>query len=137
MDLTTVPFSQLIGLQTCHDGSSTMVSLTADDRHHNHVGTVHAAVLFSVAEAASAQAMLDSFPDLSGASVALLRTASVKYHRAGRTRLEGFASIDADAAARFRSRIERKGAASLEVVAGVREQNEELISGRFCWFVKR
>jgi acyl-coenzyme A thioesterase PaaI-like protein len=53
MDVTRLPFNQLLGLEVPPPDSGFLVSLPAGPQYANHLGTVHAGTLLAVAEAGS------------------------------------------------------------------------------------
>ena len=57
MDLTELPYNALIGIQKAK-AVSALLTLSEHERLHNHLGTFHAAALFSLAEASSAAFLL-------------------------------------------------------------------------------
>jgi hypothetical protein len=57
MDLTVLPCNALIGIQKAK-GVSALLPLKEQERLHNHLGTIHAATLFSLAKASSAEFLL-------------------------------------------------------------------------------
>ena len=137
MEITSLPYNRLIGLEEHVVDGRTVISLNPTSRHLNHVGTIHACVLFSVAEAASAQALLDGFPALKEKAAVVLRAATVKYRRPASETIEGTATIDPSAASEFLARFERKGVALLSVSTSVRQGVVEVLSGQYTWFVTR
>lgn len=58
MDIASLPFSQLIGLQISEASAEAQASLPAGPQYGNHLGTVHAAALLAVAESASGEYLL-------------------------------------------------------------------------------
>lgn len=135
MDVTQLPYCQFLGLKEIAINGRPAIGLDPQPHHMNHVGSVHAAVLFAVGETAAAQAMVKAFPDLVGSVGVVLRSADVKHHKPGSGSVHGVGSIDEQAAVAFRSRLERRGAAKLDVTAFVRDADDELLSGRYYWFV--
>ena len=47
MDITSIPFVKLLGIKQTNDAT---LSLTNIETVHNHVGTMHAAALYALAE---------------------------------------------------------------------------------------
>lgn len=137
MNIAGLPFSKLIGLEEGTVAGRSVISLQPQEQHRNHVGTIHAAVLFSVAEAASAQALLQAFPHLAEKASALLRTARVKYRRPATAAIHGTASIDRAVAQACVNRFENKGMALANVAASVFQDQVEVLSARFTWCVLR
>ena len=83
MNILDVPFNQVVGLSVVKDESGEHVCLDPTERHLNHVGTIHAAALFSLAESASGHALLTRTGLDPNRTLALLRSASVKISKAG------------------------------------------------------
>ncbi|UUZ56494.1 PaaI family thioesterase [Massilia sp. H-1] len=63
--MDTLPFVQLLGIKIDAIGNGTSeVSMPADPKLNNHLGTSHAGALFTLAETASGAAMAGGFADL-------------------------------------------------------------------------
>ncbi len=58
MDITAIPFNKLIGLKNSDD-ERYLLMLPECERYANHLGTVHASALFSLAEATSGVLLLN------------------------------------------------------------------------------
>lgn len=99
MTITDIAFNRLIGLQREPAGSAYAVSLPAGSQYHNHLGIVHAAALFAVAEAASGDYMLTHFGDRAGEFIAVVRRVEMKYRKPAHGKVLGRARAD-DAALR-------------------------------------
>jgi hypothetical protein len=100
---------------------------------------VHAAVLFSMAEAASAQALLNHFPDLADSAVPLLRASANKCRRPADAdhALIAQGKIAAKQACTFRQHSSDRGLAriGIEITVTVTEADQEVFRGAFSWFV--
>ena len=83
MDISKLPFNQLLGLQIIHEGDAPKVALSPVAAHANHVETLHATVVYGVAEAASGLCLLTQFPQFELDHVCVLRSAEVTYRRPG------------------------------------------------------
>ena len=53
MDVSTLPFNKYLGLHIGRSDDKSTVILEPRTHHLNHVGTVHATVIYGIAEAAS------------------------------------------------------------------------------------
>ena len=84
MEVTQLPYNKFLGLET-HEGGR--LTLPDDSRYTNHLGTVHAGALFSLAEASSGQFLLRSVYLDPKAVVVVLRSAEIKYRRPARGRI--------------------------------------------------
>ncbi|MEM7315934.1 MAG: YiiD C-terminal domain-containing protein, partial [Planctomycetota bacterium] len=132
MEIQDLPFNRWLGLQV--DGDR--ISLEPQEQHLNHVGTVHATVIFGVAEAATGSFLLKRFPELPNAYVALLRESNIKYRRPsalGSTILAQGSLSDEDAS-RFLATLESRGRATVEIAVTVTQSDTEVFAGTFKWF---
>jgi len=132
MDVSSLPFNKWLGL-TANDGT---VQVSPNAKHLNHVGTVHATVLFGVAEAASGHWLVRRFPELADGHLVVLRTAQLKYRRPGTTGppLVGSASCDEMKAERFSQTLLTRRRSTLEISAVVKQDDQELMTATFVWF---
>ena len=81
MEIASLPFNRLLGLQAEPPGSEYVVSLANSPELCNHVGTMHAAALLAVAEAGSAQFLLREAADLLAGYVPLVRRVDGKFRQ--------------------------------------------------------
>ena len=137
MDVSSLPFNRHLGLSLDPSGDPAAVVLQPSAIHLNHVATVHATVLYGVAEAASGQCLLMRFPSLADSSLAVLRSSSVKYRRpaAPDCRIDARGTLPDEAAARFFTALTSRGRASVEIDVSVTQDDMELFRGTFVWFV--
>ena len=133
MQITDLPFNQHLGLSVVND----VIQLTPAQNHENHVGTVHATVIFGVAEAASGHWLINSFSELNDGYVAVLRSTKLKYRRPADAGIHiiGTATCGPDSIAKFRDDLTDRGRATLEVSVKVLQNDSELLSGTMGWFV--
>ncbi len=135
MDISTLPLNNALGIIA--DGL--FVRLVPTREHLNHVGTVHATVLYGVAEAASGQCLINRFPHLADSYVAVLRTSRVKYRRPASIGSEicGNGRASDESVARFDAALQTRGRATIEIDVCVTQDEIELFTGVFCWFAAR
>ena len=137
MDASTLPFNRHLGLRIGpHDDKPTVI-LEPAAHHLNHVDTVHATVIYGVAEAASGQCLLNRFPSLVGSFVAVLRNSAVKYRRPASPDgdIHARGTLSEESAVRFFERLTARGRASVDIEVSVTQQDTELFTGTFGWFV--
>jgi uncharacterized protein (TIGR00369 family) len=81
MLLDLVPFNRHLGVEVIDAGSDfALVQLPEKPEHHNHVGTIHAGVQFTLCEAASGAMAIAAFGDLiMSGIIPLATTASITY----------------------------------------------------------
>ncbi len=134
MNVADIPFNRFLGLRP--DGS--VVTLPADPKYRNHVGTVHAGAQFSLAEAASGQWLLARFGDRAAEYLAVVRHVEVKYRRPATGKLTARAEVSAEEAERFRDTLERRGRAAIEVRVQVLGADQGVtLEATFEWFAQR
>lgn len=135
MDISSLPFNQSIGIRA--DGMD--IVLTPRREHLNHVGTVHAAVVYGVAEAAAGQCLLLRFPDLSESFVAVLRSSTVKYRHPGSMGSDicGTGVLSEAHATEFIDTLQSRGRAMVDVGVSVRQNETVIFTGTFVWFAGR
>ena len=138
MNILELPFNQHIGLKlTQHEGQE-VICLEPDAYHRNHVGTIHAGALYSLAEAASGHALLNRIDLKPDETTAVLRSAKVKYRKPATERLIALASVDESTVSACAQQLEAKGRAFIDVhVRVLSGENDEVFAGEFSWFVNQ
>ncbi len=135
MEISSLPFNKSLGITT--DGVS--IFLSPRSEHLNHVGTVHAAVIFGIAEAATGQSLLNQFPDLANSFVALLRGSTVKYRRPAsvNSAVCGTGTLSEADASQFIETLQSRGRATVDISVSVVQGDNEVFTGTFTWFAGR
>jgi uncharacterized protein (TIGR00369 family) len=90
--MDTLPFVQLLGIKIDAIGNGTSeVSMPADQKLNNHLGTPHAGALFTLAETASGAAMAGGFADLILGLRPVAKESRIQYQKVakGATRASG------------------------------------------------
>ena len=134
MDVSAIPFNRFLGLRA----GDTALTLPADPKYHNHLGTVHAGAQFSLAEAASGQWLLDRFGEAAADYAAVVRHADVKFRRPATGELTAQAGAPPEEAERFPETLTRRGRASIEVrVQILGADGSATLESAFEWFAHR
>jgi len=134
MQLTTIPFAQLIRLQ---EGEGDYTFCLPDHTDYtNHLGTVAAAAQFSLAEFATGQWLLDTFPDLAEHVIPMLRTSQVKFKQPATGRVRAQVRMSGDVVTQVRTELTaRKRALCSIAVNVVNDANEVVMTGTYDWFL--
>ena len=105
----------------------------------NHIGTLHAGALFTLAETASGFYLASLFPDEDTTNlIPLLRNSEVKYKHPATGTIYATASINEEKLVHFRSQIERRGRATITVSITLLDENEvSCMIGDFGWYVQK
>jgi len=134
MHVSAIPFNRFLGLRA----GAAALTLPADPKYHNHLGTVHAGALFALAEAASGQWLLDRFGQAAADYVAVVRHADVKFRRPAKGELTAKADAPPEEAERFLETVTRRGRASIEVrVQVLGTDGNATLESTFEWFAQR
>jgi len=134
MDVAAIPFNQFLGLRAGEHA----LTLPADAKYLNHLGTVHASAQFALAEAASGQWLGDRFGEAVAQHAAVVRHADVKFRRPASGELTTRASASAGEAERFLETVASRGRATIEVRVQVLDANgTATLDSAFEWFAQR
>ena len=137
MDISTLPFNALIGIERCPEPDR-VFSLPGDARYTNHLGTVHASALMALAEATSGEFLLRAFPDFAGTTVPVVRRFEVKFRKPANGAIFSTASIPPEKKNEFAETFERRSKASIDVLVEISEEHgTHALSATIGWFVAK
>lgn len=133
-----LPFSQQLGIRAAPVGAAHLLELPFAPLLHNHLGTMHAAAQFALAEAASAECLQRNFPDLAGRVFAVVRGAEVKYRRAATTGLFAHGAPDAATVTGLRAGLAERGRVTAVILIDLKDAAGTLtFHGKFDWFISQ
>jgi acyl-coenzyme A thioesterase PaaI-like protein len=136
MDLLQLPFNQLIGVQTSNK-ESYLLMLPHLSQYHNHLETVHAGALFTLAEGTAGQFLLNTFTDIQNI-IPVVRRAKVKFSKQATGPLYAKAQLHQSTEIEIRNGLNQKGRISFNVIASVHNQDDiSVFTGVFEWFVTK
>lgn len=131
--------NRIIGIRGAPEGAGHVLEMPLADTVVNHLGTIHAAAQFALAEAASAELLLRRFTALSGNVVAVIRSAAVKYRKPATSLLRAFAKLDSpDAGETLPRDLESRGHVVVQVrVELMGEDGRNTFIGEFGWHIAK
>jgi hypothetical protein len=137
MDILKIPFHQLIGIKKATlPGYIFMLEEQANLL--NHLGTLHACVQLSLAEASAGEFLLQEFAGASEGLIPVVRKTEVKYNKPANGSLfckAQFVEIDKLA---FLNDLQTKGRAQLQVKTEVyNTEGTKVLSAIFDWFIAK
>ena len=133
--LKILPFANYIGVKARNKKE---LELVPHREVENHIGTIHAAAQFTLAETQSGLYMLSLFPEYSDDVVPLLRSSNIKYKFPATTALVALASVTKEDKDKFERQFLRHNRAMLMVHVEVRDSNDTVtMLGDFGWFIQR
>jgi acyl-coenzyme A thioesterase PaaI-like protein len=135
MEITSIPFVKKLGLEQNLDRA---LQLTFNETVQNHLHTIHAGAIFTLAETASGEALQQIFPELVGKVVPVLRDAQVKYKKPATNTITAFSSVTEEDISQFRAFFGKKGRSLIAVSVEVRDPEGMVVClGVFNWFIQR
>ncbi len=134
--MDAVPFNRVLGVRVeTVEPERVTVLLPESPERLNHVGTVHAAAQFGLAEATAGAMCVAAFADLQQRGFAPVVTdASVSYRKPARGEMRGEATLSAEEQARVRGEIAAGGRPRFTIAVRLTDQQETLTTElRFEW----
>ena len=105
---------------------------------HNHLGTMHAAAQFALAEAASAECLQRRFGAAVGPVFAVVRGVEVKYRKPAVSDLFAFASPDDNTRDHLLADLAAHGRFSPVILVDLKDRAGTLtLHAKFDWFISR
>ncbi len=136
--VTDLALNRTLGLRAAPAGSGAVLEMPESGLLLNHLGSIHAAALFALAEASSAAFLLDQVPELASGTFAALRSSETKFRRPARGCLRSVAKFaDGDASSLAAELTARGRALGSILVELVDAEGVVVMSGSFGWFLKK
>lgn len=135
MNLKEIPFAKLLAVSS--SDSDFLFELSADEKYTNHLGTVAAAAQFSLAEFASGQWMINTFPDIAPNVIPVLRKSEVKFRKPALGRVRARALVNEETKTQFITELTQRKRALLTIpIELVNDDLEVVMSGTYEWFIQ-
>jgi len=132
-----LPYNRLLGLEPVSGTGGPLLRLPGGERYHNHLGTVCAGALLSLAEAATGEFLLRRFGSGAGL-IPVVRRMEAKFRRPARGPVSATVSLDGESLERFDGELASKGRALLEVPVELHDAEGVAVLGATVeWFVQR
>ena len=113
-------------------------SLTLEPKKEllNHIGSIHAGAIFTLAESQSGLTLITQFGK---ANVkALLRNSNIKYRAEATSKLTAIGSIEPKGIEKFNTQLNKKGRALIDVAVKILDSNDNTVAtATFSWFIQR
>ena len=102
----------------------------------NHLGSIHAGAIFTLAESQSGLTLIEKFGETN--VKALLRSSSIKYKTEAKSKLTATGTIELKNIEKFNAKLHKKGRALIDVTVNVLDSEEKIIlTSTFSWFIQR
>ena len=134
MELSDIPYAHHTHIE--QNGSFLTLSLQPDAL--NHIGTLHAGALYTLAETASGFYLASRFADEADTLLPLLRNANVKYRHPATTTVHAVATVEPESIEHFTLALNKRGRASISIHVKVKDEADTLcMQGTFDWFIQK
>ena len=135
MNVIEIPFVDKVGIQRNTDGA---LELPFNKGVQNHLETIHAGAQFALAETASGDILQESFPDLVGKVLPVLRESQIKFNKPAYKKIVAYPTVTAESLSKFNEQISKKGRALISVKVQVKDiEGTVTCTGTFKWFVQQ
>lgn len=135
---TDLAYNQVLGIRDAPAGATHLLELPFTPLVQNHLGTLHAAAQFSLAEAASAECLQRHFGAAAGPVFAVVRGVEVKYCRPGAGDLLAYGEPDAATRDGLLGALAARGRTSAVILIDLKDRTGTLtFHGKFEWFISR
>lgn len=138
MKATDLAYNRALGLRDAPAGAEHLLEMPFAPLVHNHLGTMHAAAQFSLAEAASAECLQRRFGAEAGEVFAVVRGVEVKYRRPATGDLLAYGRPDDTTASQLLTELAAHGRANAVILIDLKDRSGTLtFHGKFEWFISR
>ena len=138
MKATDLALSQQLGIRAAPAGASHLLELPFTPLLHNHLGTMHAAAQFALAEAASAECLQRNFGELAGRVFAVVRGVEMKYRKPATGDLFAYGTPDEATRAGLVSELSVRGRTTAVILIDLKDRTGTLtFHGKFDWFISQ
>lgn len=138
MKATDLAYNRALGLRDAPAGAEHLLELPFTPLLHNHLGTMHAAAQFSLAEAASAECLQRRFGTAAGGVFAVVRGVEVKYRRPATADLLAYGRPDEATSENLLSELAERGRTNAVILIDLKDRAGTLtFHGKFEWFISR
>ncbi|WP_395805742.1 YiiD C-terminal domain-containing protein [Daejeonella sp.] len=135
MNITDLPFNKLIDIKVSTDPDYLLI---LDDKkdYTNHLDTVHASALFSLAEATSGHFLMINFPEFDSGLIPVVRQVEVKYKKPANGQVNSTAMLIDNTIDEIKEQLTTRKRVSLKLKIELYDINKiNVMSGNFEWFV--
>jgi acyl-coenzyme A thioesterase PaaI-like protein len=133
--VTALTFNELVGLQ--QGGDSSLLTLPAGDQYLNHLGTVHAGALLTLAEAASGEFLLKYFSPTDEV-VPVVRRIEAKFRKPAHGAIASSTSASDVLLHEMKDELAAKGRTLVRIPVDLHDQSgTHVLSATVEWFISK
>lgn len=133
MKITDLPFVKHVGVTTNKNG----LCLELSNPVSNHVGSLHAGALYTLAEAASGQLVIETFMYKFPNAQAVVRNGEIKYRRPAMQKCSAKANVEQRSVEHAIDALEQRGRTLLEIHVKLTTETDVVADAEFTWWLSR
>lgn len=138
MKATDLALNRLLGIVTAPTGAAHLLEMRFTPQLHNHLGTMHAAAQFALAEGASAECLQREFGAAVGPVFAVVRGVEVKYRKPATGDLLAYGTPDESTRAHLVADLAGRGRCNAVILIDLKDRAGTLtLHAKFDWFISR
>ena len=138
MKATDLALNQLLGIRDAPAGAPHLLEMPFTPQLRNHLGTMHAAAQFALAEAASAECLQRHFGELAGRVFAVVREVVVNYRKPATGDLLAYGTLGESTRTGLVAGLATRGRASAVILIDLKDRTGTLtFHGKFDWFISQ
>ena len=127
-------FSDLLGIRRATEAEC--MELPFNHSVQNHIGQMHASAQFGLAEISSGALMRQTFPDLDGRVLAVVRRAEIKYCKPVESVLQAWPYLEEGVEQKMRVQLTSRGRALLPVHVKLKTVRGDVATHAvYYWFI--
>jgi acyl-coenzyme A thioesterase PaaI-like protein len=135
---TDLALNRLLGIVAPPAGAVHLLEMPFTASLHNHLGTMHAAAQFALAEAASAECLQRHFGKSAGEVFAVVRGVDLKFRKPAASDLLAYGAPDQDTRDRLVPELTARGRALAVILVDLKDGAGTLtLHAKFEWFISR
>ena len=137
MDILDIPFHRFLNIKK-HSGEEYIFEAAERPEYLNHIGTIHACVQLTLAEASSGEFLSQEFNEMRSVLVPVVRKTEAKYHRPANGTLFSKAAFESTNKSYILKELFNKKRALLKVKVEIfDEQKDKKLTVVFDWFITK
>ncbi|MBI2812689.1 MAG: DUF4442 domain-containing protein [Opitutae bacterium] len=138
MKASDLALARLLGIVPAPAGAAHLLELSFTEPLRNHLGTMHAAAQFALAEAASAECLQRHFGAAAGEVFAVVRGVEMKYRKPATGDLLACGAPDDRTRDHLVAELNARGRCSAVILVDLKDRAGTLtLHAKFDWFISR
>lgn len=135
MDILAIPFHRFINIKK-NENDDFIYKIEERPEYSNHLGTIHACVQVSLAEASSGEFLLQQFNELKNDLIPVVRKTEVKYHKPANGELFSKASFVSNDKENILTELNSRKRSLVQVKVEIFDTEEnKAATAIFDWFI--